>query len=48
MILGSILGGGFAFLLIVGRKFIKDILKQQKGIKVTGLPKEEEEMIEST
>lgn len=48
MILGSILGGGLAFLLIVGRKFVKDFLKQQKRIKVTGVPKEEEEMIEST
>jgi hypothetical protein len=47
MIMGGILGGGLAFLLIIGRKFVKDFLRQQKKIKATGLPKEEEELIES-
>ncbi|MFT5646886.1 MAG: hypothetical protein ACI976_001572 [Aureispira sp.] len=47
MIMGSILGGGLAFLLIIGRKFVKDFLRQQKKAKATGLPKEEEELIES-
>lgn len=31
MIVGGVIGGGFAFLLIVGRKFIRDFLRKKKG-----------------
>lgn len=47
MILGAILGGGLAFVLVIGRKFVKDFLKQQKKTETTGLPKEEKEIVES-
>jgi len=47
MIIGAIFGGGVAFLLIVGRKFITDFLRQQKKVKKEELPKEKEEPVES-
>jgi hypothetical protein len=47
MVLGAILGGGFAFLLVIGRKFAKDFLREQKKTKTKGLPKEEEKIVES-
>ncbi len=47
MMLGAILGGGFAFLLIVGRKFLKDFLRQQKAAKEMAIQKEEEKVMES-
>lgn len=46
MVVGAVLGGGLAFLLIVGRKFVKDFLRQQK--KIAGeVPQKEEEPMES-
>lgn len=47
MVLGLILGGGFAFLLVIGRKFLTDFLREQKKMKSEELPKEKEEEIES-
>lgn len=40
MVVGAVLGGGIAFLLIVGRKFVRDFLKQQKREEV--IEKEEQ------
>jgi len=42
MVLGAIVGGGIAFLLIVGRKFIKDFLRAQKIAEKVEVPKKEE------
>lgn len=42
MVLGAIVGGGIAFLLIVGRKFIKDFLRAQKITEKVEVPKKEE------
>lgn len=45
MIVGAILGAGIAFLLIVGRKFIRDFLKQQKAVEEIIEEEQQPEMV---
>lgn len=47
MLVGAVLGGGLAFLLIVGRKFVRDFLKQQKAAAIIETEQVEEQVAES-